>query len=214
VIALAAATVEGRTYMMRVIVPADSRRRMIQSAALLMRERGVEATSFSEVLARSGAPRGSIYHHFPGGKAQLIEESTRYAGEFIAAGLVASLQSGDPGAAVRAFGGSWRAILSESDYAAGCSVVAATLEARSHSGRARRGGRCLRSLGGADRRRARPAGDRAREGRLDRDAHDRRHRGGGDRRPGAALERSAGASGGRAGARGDGRNCIRLNGDE
>jgi AcrR family transcriptional regulator len=102
---------------------------MIRSAALLMRERGVEATSFSSVLSRSGAPRGSIYHHFPGGKAQLIEESTRYAGEFIAAGLVASLESGDPVAAVRAFGNSWREILGESDYAAGCPVVAAALEA-------------------------------------------------------------------------------------
>ena len=59
---------------------------MIETAAVVMRERGVEATSFSEVLARSGAPRGSIYHHFPGGKAQLIEEATRYAGDFTAAG--------------------------------------------------------------------------------------------------------------------------------
>jgi TetR/AcrR family transcriptional regulator, lmrAB and yxaGH operons repressor len=114
--------------MMNVIVPSDPRRRMIQSAALLMRERGVEATSFSEVIERSGAPRGSIYHHFPGGKAQLIEESTRYAGDFIAAGLVAALESADPLASVRAFIASWRTILRESDYGAGCPVVAATLE--------------------------------------------------------------------------------------
>src|SRR5450755_3316124 len=114
--------------MMRVIVPSDPRRRMIQSAALLMRERGVEATSFSEVIERSGAPRGSIYHHFPGGKAQLIEESTRYAGDFIAAGLVAALEASDPVASVRAFVASWRAILRQSDYGAGCPVVAATLE--------------------------------------------------------------------------------------
>jgi TetR/AcrR family transcriptional regulator, lmrAB and yxaGH operons repressor len=119
---------------MRVIMPSDPRRRMIQSAALLTRERGVEATSFSEVLERSGAPRGSIYHHFPGGKAQLIEESTRYAGDFIAAGLVAALESADPVVSVRAFVSVralvslWRAILRESDYGAGCPVVAATLE--------------------------------------------------------------------------------------
>ena len=69
----------------------SSRQRMIETAAVVMRERGVEATSFSEVLARSGAPRGSIYHHFPGGKAQLIEEATRYGGEFTAAGLTAAL---------------------------------------------------------------------------------------------------------------------------
>lgn len=101
---------------------------MIQSAALLMRERGVEATSFSEVLAHSGAPRGSIYHHFPDGKAQLIEEATRYAGDFIAAGLAAALIDQDPVSALRSFAADWRQILRESDFAAGCPVVAATLE--------------------------------------------------------------------------------------
>jgi TetR/AcrR family transcriptional regulator, lmrAB and yxaGH operons repressor len=107
---------------------ATPRTRMIESAALLMRERGVQATSFSEVLAHSGAPRGSIYHHFPGGKAQLIEEATRYAGEFTAAGLVAALEQPDPAAAIHMFAGMWKRILSRSDFEAGCPVVAATLE--------------------------------------------------------------------------------------
>jgi AcrR family transcriptional regulator len=101
---------------------------MIASAALLIRERGVEATSFSEVLADSEAPRGSIYHHFPGGKAQLVEEATRYGGEFIAAGLAAALAEEDPPAAVRRFCQSWRETLTGSDFAAGCPVVSATLE--------------------------------------------------------------------------------------
>lgn len=101
---------------------------MIVSAALLMRERGVEATSFSAVLAHSGASRGSIYHHFPGGKTQLVEEATRYGGDFIAAGLAAALAEEDPVGAVQRFCQSWRKVLSESDFAAGCPVVAATLE--------------------------------------------------------------------------------------
>jgi AcrR family transcriptional regulator len=107
---------------------ASPRARMIESAALLMRERGVQATSFSEVLTRSGAPRGSIYHHFPGGKAQLIEEATRYAGEFTAAGLIAALDQPEPAAAIHLFAGMWKRILSRSDFGAGCPVVAATLE--------------------------------------------------------------------------------------
>jgi len=104
------------------------RQRMIESAAQLMRERGVQATSFSEVLAHSGAPRGSIYHHFPGGKAQLVEEATRYAGEFTAAGLIAALADDDATAAIHRFAGMWRRILERSDFGAGCPVVAATLE--------------------------------------------------------------------------------------
>jgi len=113
---------------MSVIVNTDSRQNMIQSTALLMRERGVDATSFSEVLAHSGAPRGSIYHHFPGGKAQLIEEATRFAGEFTAAGLAAAMRDSEPVAAVRGFVSLWRKILTRSDFGAGCPVVAAALE--------------------------------------------------------------------------------------
>jgi TetR/AcrR family transcriptional repressor of lmrAB and yxaGH operons len=114
--------------MSLVIMATDSRQRMIETAAVLMRERGVEATSFSEVIARSGAPRGSIYHHFPGGKAQLIEEATRYAGEYTAAGLAGALWQDDPVAAMRALTGGWLKLLRKSDYGAGCPVVAASLE--------------------------------------------------------------------------------------
>src|SRR3954462_12739303 len=81
----------------------DARRRMIESAAVLFRERGVQGTSFSDVLAHSGAPRGSIYHHFQGGKTQLAEEATRWAGEFIVAGAVAALGEDDPVAAIEVF---------------------------------------------------------------------------------------------------------------
>lgn len=117
--------------MTRVIMTwmaAPPRQRMIRSAALLMRERGVEGTSFSDVLEHSGAPRGSIYHHFPGGKSQLVEEATRYAGDFIASGLAAALAGDDPRAAIRVFADGWLAILRDSDFSAGCPVVAAAVE--------------------------------------------------------------------------------------
>jgi TetR/AcrR family transcriptional repressor of lmrAB and yxaGH operons len=106
----------------------DTRERMIRSAAVLFRQRGVEGTAFSDVLAHSGAPRGSIYHHFPGGKAQLAEEATRYAGELIASGLTAALRHDDPVAALRQFVEAWSAVLRESGCADGCPVVAAALE--------------------------------------------------------------------------------------
>src|SRR5438046_641573 len=98
----------------------DARIRMIQSAALLFRERGIEGTAFADVLEHSGAPRGSVYHHFPGGKLQLAEEATRYAGDFIAAGLAASLHQSDPIAALDTFTNTWIGILRDSGYQAGC----------------------------------------------------------------------------------------------
>lgn len=105
----------------------DARERMIRSAMLLFRERGIEGTSFADVIEHSRAPRGSIYHHFPGGKAELAEETTRYAGEQIAAGLAAALAEKDPADALGRFVESWRGVLTEGDFA-GCPVVAATLE--------------------------------------------------------------------------------------
>jgi len=101
---------------------------MIRSAALLFRRNGVEGTAFSDVLERSGAPRGSIYHHFPGGKAELAEEATRYAGDFIAAALAAALAEDDPAATLRGFSAGLAGALGESGYADGCPVVAAALE--------------------------------------------------------------------------------------
>jgi AcrR family transcriptional regulator len=49
----------------------DAKQKMVQAAKQLMRERGYNATAFSDVLKLSGAPRGSVYFHFPGGKAEL-----------------------------------------------------------------------------------------------------------------------------------------------
>src|SRR5919198_642303 len=116
--------------MMRVIVKTDPspRQRMIESAMALVAEHGVDGTSFSQVIEHSGAPRGSIYHHFPGGKAQLMEEATRYGGDLIAAGLRAALEQEDPIAAIDSVVNFWRGVLRQTNFAVGCPVVAATVE--------------------------------------------------------------------------------------
>lgn len=106
----------------------DSRERMVRSAAYLFRERGYSGTGFRDVIAHSGAPRGSIYHHFPGGKVQLAEEAVQYAGEFLNAGIQAAVESGDAASAVDAFVGWWRRVLVKSGFRAGCPVVAVTVE--------------------------------------------------------------------------------------
>src|SRR6266566_3340219 len=65
----------------------NSRASMVRSAASLIRSRGVNATSFSDVLADSEAPRGSIYHHFPDGKRQLAEDAIQWTSERLLAHL-------------------------------------------------------------------------------------------------------------------------------
>lgn len=106
----------------------DSRERMVRSAAYLFRERGYSGTAFRDVIVHSGAPRGSIYHHFPGGKVQLAEEAVRYAGDFLNAGIQAAVEGGDAAAAVDAFTGWWRQVLIKSEFRAGCPVAAVTVE--------------------------------------------------------------------------------------
>lgn len=100
---------------------------MTASAVTLMRERGVAATSFADVLAHSGAPRGSIYHHFPGGKAQLIEEATRSAADELTVRIEQILDSGDTVSALRWLVDLWRRGLEATGYVAGCPIVAAAL---------------------------------------------------------------------------------------
>ena len=57
---------------MMLYIMTTPRDRMIVSTALLIRERGAHSTAISDILEHSGAPRGSAYHHFPGGRTQLL----------------------------------------------------------------------------------------------------------------------------------------------
>lgn len=49
----------------------STRDRLIQAATRLFRQRGYDGTGLSEILAEAGVPKGSLYHHFPQGKADL-----------------------------------------------------------------------------------------------------------------------------------------------
>jgi AcrR family transcriptional regulator len=99
---------------------------MIEGAVRLLARQGLQATSFSEVLELTGAPRGSVYHHFPAGKDQLIEAAVDLAGD-------RALQALDSQAEATAeeitafFLGIWREILVRSQLSAGCAVLAVTV---------------------------------------------------------------------------------------
>ena len=45
--------------------------RLVTAATRLFRQRGYDGTGLSEILAEAGVPKGSLYHHFPDGKADL-----------------------------------------------------------------------------------------------------------------------------------------------
>jgi TetR/AcrR family transcriptional regulator, lmrAB and yxaGH operons repressor len=108
--------------------PPSVRDRMVDSAALLLAKQGYQATSFSEVLAASGAPRGSIYHHFPEGKDQLVAIALDTQAARVIGGLD-RLDGRTPAGIVAGFMRWWRLGLERSDFAVGCSLVGVTTSA-------------------------------------------------------------------------------------
>jgi AcrR family transcriptional regulator len=101
---------------------------MVRGAAELLRRRGYTGTGFREVIELTGAPRGSIYHHFPGGKAQLAGEAVDYVGGLAREAIAAPLADGDPVRALRAFVELWRVDFERSGGRAGCPIVAVAVE--------------------------------------------------------------------------------------
>jgi AcrR family transcriptional regulator len=107
------------------------RDRMVRGAVELFGERGFSATGLREVVAHTGTPRGSIYHHVPGGKAELARAALDRAGEAAAAPF---RHSDDPIAALRACLDGWRRALMACDYRAGSAMLAIAVEAREPDG--------------------------------------------------------------------------------
>ncbi|AEV72121.1 transcriptional regulator [Mycolicibacterium rhodesiae NBB3] len=106
----------------------STRANMVTTAAEVLRERGAAGVTIDEVLARSGAPRGSVYHHFPEGRNQILTEALQYAGEAITEVIDDAVVNGGL-YLVRKFVVFWEELLVESDFAAGCPVVAAAIGA-------------------------------------------------------------------------------------
>src|SRR5215203_4783377 len=105
----------------------DARSKMVAGAAQLIGARGVGATSVRELAKFTGAPLGSTYHYFPGGKDQLVEESVAWVSGRVEK-LLARASEGGALSALDAFISNWREFLIASDYEASCPVLAVATE--------------------------------------------------------------------------------------
>jgi TetR/AcrR family transcriptional repressor of lmrAB and yxaGH operons len=103
-----------------------TRTKMLASAAEVMRERGASGVTIDAVLARSGAPRGSVYYHFPDGRTQILTEALRYSGDAITATIDGAAIHGSR-QMLREFIELWEGLLTDGDFHAGCPVVAAAI---------------------------------------------------------------------------------------
>jgi TetR/AcrR family transcriptional regulator, lmrAB and yxaGH operons repressor len=103
---------------------------LVNTAMRLFRRQGYASTGLQQILAESGAPRGSLYHYFPGGKEALGAAAVERAGELIAAMLseLAARHPGDPAAFVSGYCATMARWMEESAFQSGCPVATTILE--------------------------------------------------------------------------------------
>jgi len=111
-----------------------TRERFLSTAAELFQRQGYSGTGLAEITTQSGAPKGSLYHHFPRGKEQLAEEALELAGRRLRHGIAAAVESAPDGpTAIRNLTRMMAAGLEASDYALGCPIATTTLDAAASS---------------------------------------------------------------------------------
>ncbi|WP_203924819.1 TetR/AcrR family transcriptional regulator [Rugosimonospora africana] len=109
---------------MAVVRRSDARQRMVEAAKQLIRQRGYEATAFSDVLKLSEAPRGSVYFHFPGGKAQLaMAAAEAHAHDQVVIIDAAAERAGSAAELIERYVDLGREGMVASDYARGCGIA-------------------------------------------------------------------------------------------
>jgi len=106
---------------------ADTRDRMIEATVIALQHHGVAGMSFTEVLRESGAARGAIYHHFPGGKLQLVAQAAELNGRQVRE-FLAALPTDSPTTVIEAFLDLVRPVVRASAEGGGCAVAAVTVD--------------------------------------------------------------------------------------
>jgi len=103
---------------------------IIQAAITLFRRQGYSGTGINEIVAVSGAPKGSLYYYFPHGKASIAEAAVRVAGQNVAETLNRlSTDHHSAGALVHAYGALLAGWMAQSKFTAGSPITTTLLEA-------------------------------------------------------------------------------------
>jgi len=110
----------------------DTRDRILDAGIDLFRLHGYAATAMKQIVDVSGAPFGSVYHFFPGGKSQLAEAAIERAGEYYAALVLGVFEAEeDVVAGTRAIFHGAAEVLEASGYADACPIATVALEVAS-----------------------------------------------------------------------------------
>lgn len=105
------------------------RKAIVTAAATLFRRQGYAGTGLNDIVARSGAPKGSLYHYFPAGKAAIGEAAVRQAGALVEKTLVRlSDEAPDAAALMRTYCGWLVHWMAQSGWRDGCPIATTLLE--------------------------------------------------------------------------------------
>lgn len=108
--------------------------RILDASTQLFRRQGYEGTGLKQIVEEGGAPWGSLYHFFPGGKEQLgTEVVNRYGENYKKLIELTFEQTTGPVEAVRSLFNSSASDLIVSDFSDGCPIVAIALDAMGES---------------------------------------------------------------------------------
>jgi TetR/AcrR family transcriptional repressor of lmrAB and yxaGH operons len=108
------------------------REQIITTTSQLMETQGYHATGLNQILAESGAPKGSLYYYFPDGKDGLVEEAIAYTSRVIEERLQAGMDAYDnPAEAIPTFLRNLAHHVQASGFQAGGPITAVALEAAS-----------------------------------------------------------------------------------
>ena len=108
---------------------AKHRDAIIVAAAHLFRQRGFAATGMNDIVAESGAPKGSVYHYFPDGKAQIGAAALAFTGEYQRSRIqVLAEAEHDPIAFIRTMLDRSASALETSDFRNGCPVAGVVVD--------------------------------------------------------------------------------------
>ncbi len=106
-----------------------TRERLIAAMSDALRRRGLHGTGLTELLAQAGAPKGVLYHHFPGGKTELAVAAIDDVVARMLRGLDILLASKmDPIVAMRRWMAGATARLNDTGFESGCPLASVALE--------------------------------------------------------------------------------------
>ncbi|MGW7449139.1 TetR/AcrR family transcriptional regulator [Kitasatospora sp. NPDC054795] len=107
----------------------ETRARLIAGTRELIEAQGYFGTGLNRIVAATGAPRGSLYFHFPGGKDQLVAAALTQAGQEVEALLTALAGEGaDTATLAEQLIEAFAERLERSDYTSGCPIATVALE--------------------------------------------------------------------------------------